>query len=93
MTTTHDIFPAPLWIARSSARASETLETPSVEAAPQGASDTAKAGSFPWETIGTLLVLIFAIALAGLWSWSFAEFVRLMVETSLQIVGAEIFVQ
>lgn len=92
MNTTFDIFPASLLIARSSARAVETIGTRSAENAPQTPRRTAKA-AFPWETTGVVLVLMIAMALVGLWSWTLVEFLRFFVETMPQPNGLGIFLQ
>jgi len=83
MDTTYDIFPPSLLIARSSAR---PVESQSVETAPQIPA-SAKASSSPWEMVGVLLVLMIAMALVGLWSWTLVEFLRFFVETMPQPNG------
>ena len=89
MHTTCDIFPASLLIARSAAR---TVETQSAENAPQTAPHTTKA-AFPWEITGFVLVLMIAMALVGLWSWTLVEFLRFFVETMPQPNGLGIVLQ
>ena len=37
-------------------------------------------------TVGSVLVLIFVVGFAGLWSWSFLEFIRLLVEMAVRIL-------
>ena len=91
MNTTYNIFPTCLLIARSSDRAVETIGTRSAENAPQTALRTAKA-AFPWEMTGVVLVLI-AMALVGLWSWTLVEFLRFFVEIMPQPNSLEIVPQ
>ncbi len=92
MNTTLDIFPASLLIARSSAPIAETAETQSLETAPEAASDTSKS-AFPLDAIGALFVLMIALALVGLWSWTLVEFLRFFVETLPQPSGFGIVLQ
>ena len=92
MNTTYNIFPTSLLIARSSDRAVETIGTRSAENAPQTAPCIAKA-AFPWEMTGVVLVLMIAMALVGLWSWTLVEFLRFFVEIMPQPNSLEIVPQ
>ena len=92
MNTTYDIFSTSLLVEHSSAPTAETIETESAESAPQTAPHTAKA-AFPWEKTGVVLVLIIAMTIVGLWSWTLVEFLRYFVENMPQPNGLEIVLQ
>ena len=83
MNTTFNTFPTSLLIEPSNPRA---IETKALENTQHTVGDTPKAG-LPWKVIGGLLVLIFTLALVGLWAWTCVEFVRLLMESVHQSNG------